>query len=59
LPRKLEGLGVSADSLFFPAEYSPPLPHEHQFNLDIPAGQKALGRMLGLAGAVESKIMRR
>jgi hypothetical protein len=52
LPRKLEDIGVRADSLFFPAEYSPPLPQEYQFNLDIPAGQKALGRMLAFAGAI-------
>ena len=46
LARKLEGLGVRVDGLFFPADYSPPLPHEYQFNLDIPAGQEALERML-------------
>ena len=52
LARKLEHLGVRLDSLFFPAEYSPPLPHEYQFNLDTPAGQKALGQMLAFAGAI-------
>ena len=52
LTRKLEGLGVKVDSLFFPADYSPPLPHEYQFDLDTPAGQKALGRMLAFIGAI-------
>lgn len=52
LARKLETLGVKVDSLFFPADYSPPLPHEYQFNLDNPAGQKALGRTLAFVGAV-------
>jgi len=46
LLRKLESLGVKVDSLFFPASYSPRLPHEYQFNLDIPAGQEVLSRML-------------
>lgn len=42
----LEAAGVPTDVLFFPADYEPPLPHEFQFNLDIPAGQEALARML-------------
>lgn len=52
LARQLEALGVEVDSLFFPADYSPPLPHEYQFNRDTPAGQEALGRMLVFIGAV-------
>jgi acetyl esterase/lipase len=31
--------GVSVDSLFFPPDYVPPLPHEYQFNLDTEAGR--------------------
>jgi hypothetical protein len=38
LVRKLEAHGVKVDSLFFPADYTPPLPHEYQFNLDTAAG---------------------
>ena len=49
LARKLEHLGVRVDGL---SEHSPPLPHEYQFNLDTPAGQKALGQMLAFAGAI-------
>jgi acetyl esterase len=39
-------LGVPVDSLFFPDDYKPPLPHEYQFNLDIDAGRTALERTL-------------
>jgi acetyl esterase/lipase len=38
------GLGVHVDSLFFPKDYTPALPHEYQFNLDTEAGQLALER---------------
>jgi acetyl esterase len=51
LVRRLEELNVEVDSLFFPANYSPPLPHEYQFNLDIAAGQEALDRMLAFMAA--------
>jgi acetyl esterase/lipase len=50
LAHRLEQLGVRVDSLFFPPNYSPPLPHEYQFNLDIPAGREALERMLRFVG---------
>ena len=51
LARKLEKLGVRVESLFFPAGYSPSLPHEYQFNLDTPAGEEALDRMLAFISA--------
>jgi acetyl esterase len=38
--------GVAVDSLFFPENYQPKLPHEYQFNLDNNAGQLALDRSL-------------
>jgi acetyl esterase/lipase len=44
-----EALGkvaVPTETLFFPDDYSPALPHEYQFNLDVPAGAEALTRML-------------
>lgn len=50
--QKLTGLGVRVDSLFFPARHGPPLPHEYQFNLDQPAGQDALNRMLAFLGTI-------
>jgi acetyl esterase len=37
-------LGISVDSLLFPDDYTPPLPHEYQFNLETKAGQLALER---------------
>ncbi len=55
LAQRLQGLGVQVDSLFFQADYSPPLPHEYQFNLDIPAGQEALTRMLAFIGSATAR----
>ncbi|GLQ53046.1 lipase [Devosia nitrariae] len=51
LVERLEALGVETDSLFFPTDYSPTLPHEYQFNLDIEAGRQALERILAFTGA--------
>ncbi len=44
LANKLSGMGVPVDTLFFPANYVPGLPHEYQFNLDNDAGKIALER---------------
>jgi acetyl esterase/lipase len=44
LASKLSSKGVIVDSLFFPDNYSPDLPHEYQFNLDNEAGKLALQR---------------
>lgn len=38
--------GAVVDSLFFPDDYTPPLQHEYQFDLDTGAGQTALRRTL-------------
>jgi acetyl esterase len=46
LAQKLRTLGIPVEPLFFPVNYSPPLPHEYQFNLATPAGQLALRRMV-------------
>lgn len=43
---KLQTLGVPTSPLFYPADYSPSLPHEYQFNLDVGAGQQALVQMV-------------
>lgn len=54
----LQALGVPVETLFFPGEDAPPLPHEYQFNLAGEAGQRALERSLaflaGLAAAPAS-----
>ncbi len=42
LARKLQRLNVKVDTLFFKPNTSPALPHEYQFNLDVPAGKLAL-----------------
>jgi acetyl esterase/lipase len=42
----LAKLAVPTETLFFPDDYSPALPHEYQFNLDEPAGAEALERIL-------------
>jgi len=42
LASRLSSKGVLVDSLFFPDDYSPGLPHEYQFNLDNEAGKRAL-----------------
>jgi acetyl esterase/lipase len=52
LAQKLGGLGVNVETLFFPTDRVPPLPHEYQFNLDKPAGREALKRMLGFLDAI-------
>lgn len=38
--------GVPVDSLFYPDDYTPALPHEYQFNLDAEAGNLALERSI-------------
>lgn len=47
---KLQALGVPTETLFYPDNYQPPLPHEYQFNLDIDAGQQALDVMIRFLG---------
>jgi acetyl esterase len=46
LTEKLQEVTVEVDTLFFPDNYEPKLPHEYQFNLDIEAGKLALTRAL-------------
>jgi acetyl esterase len=52
--RALTNLGVPVESLFFPADQAPPLPHEYQFNLAGEAGQEALTRSLAFLGRLKS-----
>lgn len=55
LAQKLSQLGVRVDTLFFPPERNPPLPHEYQFNLDDPAGREALDRMLAFLDSIRDQ----
>ncbi|GAB3265321.1 alpha/beta hydrolase [Arthrobacter pigmenti] len=43
---RLRELGVGVNSLFWPDDHVPKLPHEYQFNLDIDEGQLALAKTL-------------
>ena len=42
LADKLTGLGVDVESVFYPQDEEPKLPHEYQFHLDFKAAQTAL-----------------
>lgn len=42
MARALKAKGVRVETLFFPDDYEPSLPHEYQFNLDTEAGKDAL-----------------
>ncbi|HMQ79262.1 MAG TPA: alpha/beta hydrolase [Ignavibacteria bacterium] len=44
LASRLVSKGVKVDSLFFPGDHKPGLPHEYQFNMDTEAGKIALER---------------
>ena len=43
---KLQSLGVNVTELFWPADYTPALPHEYQFKLNLDAAQIALTQTL-------------
>ncbi|WP_426478171.1 alpha/beta hydrolase [Chryseobacterium sp. CBSDS_008] len=45
LARKLVQMNVKVDTLFYPEDYSPVLPHEYQFNLKGDAGKQALQKV--------------
>lgn len=45
MAQALRDRGVKVDTLFFPAETEPKLPHEYQFDLDRPEGRQALDRL--------------
>lgn len=42
----LQARGAKVQTLFFPADYRPPLGHEYQFDLDTAAGRLALTRSI-------------
>jgi len=45
MAQALRDRGVRVDTLFFPPETEPKLPHEYQFDLDRPEGKLALDRL--------------
>ena len=46
MAERLTELGVDVTTLFWPADYTPPLPHEYQFRLNLDAAQTALTETL-------------
>lgn len=46
MAQALQHRGVRVDTLFFPPETEPKLPHEYQFDLDRPEGKQALDRLM-------------
>lgn len=46
LAERLLRQGVATDSLFYPADHVPALPHEYQFDLDNADGRMALSRIV-------------
>lgn len=48
---RLNENSVIVDSLFFPAQHAPSLPHEYQFNLDTSEGKLALERATAFLAA--------
>lgn len=51
LARKLDDVGASVETLFFPDDYQPQLQHEYQFDLDLAAAQEALTRAVAFLRA--------
>lgn len=51
LAQTLAGFGVPVETLFFPEEHTPPLPHEYQFNLDTPEGRVSFDEIADFARA--------
>ena len=58
LAQKLRALGVRTETLFFPANHEPALPHEYQFNLDGAAGRQSLQRMLAFLDGIRGQAGR-
>ena len=50
MTKKLQSLNVEVEPLFYPADYSPALQHEYQFDLDLDASQKALQQIIDFLG---------
>ena len=48
----LAAKAVKVDTLFFPKDYTPALPHEYQFNLDNEAGRLAMERSVAFLQAL-------
>lgn len=56
LARKLVQINAKVDTLFFPQEMQPALPHEYQFILDTDAGKTALQQSLHFLNSLQLKL---
>lgn len=54
MAQALRDRGVKVDTLFFPPETEPKLPHEYQFDLDRPEGRQALDRLTAFLSGLGS-----
>lgn len=54
MAQALQDRGVKVDTLFFPPETEPKLPHEYQFDLDRPEGRQALEQLTGFLGRLRN-----
>jgi acetyl esterase len=54
LADKLHSLGTNVETLFYPADHQPGLPHEYQFNLDTKDGQTAFERTVEFVDQITS-----
>lgn len=54
MAQALRDRGVRADTLFFPPETEPKLPHEYQFDLDRPEGRLALDRLTAFLNGLKN-----
>ncbi len=52
MAQALRDRGVRVETLFFPPEAEPKLPHEYQFDLDRPEGRQALDRLTGFLDGI-------
>lgn len=54
MAQALRDRGVRTDTLFFPPETEPKLPHEYQFDLDRPEGKQALDRLTAFLSSLKT-----
>lgn len=54
MAQALRDRGVTVDTLFFPPETEPKLPHEYQFDLDRPEGRLALDRLTAFLNGLKN-----
>ena len=51
---ELKKLGVDVTTVFYPADETPPLPHEYQFHLNTAAARSALDSTIAFLGTVSA-----